>query len=383
MTLSILISKLVRTDPSNYLFESPLIFEFKPHGGQEMPLAETLIAGPNMSHGGGRPDDDDFGRATAKLAVAQVCESVGFHGARESALEAFADVAIRYLVDLGKTASFHANVAGRSECGVFDVFLGLEDLESPRGFSVREVMNFMESMDEIPFAQPIPHFPVARERRSIPSFVQMGEAPPAKHIPAWLPALPDAHTYIHTPVWDERVSDPREDKIEQARQRRKAERSLLSLQKRLLMRNGSVEATTTASTSRAPASADLDPEDKEEDSSIPVPSKVLDEGGGVDGNRVSVLEAFAPAIEELGGRGLCDDGSEGKSEVPAVRPTVHFKFRTGKKLIGESLDNRLQMKDASRTASLAGREDERDDKKRRAEYILKQSIENPQELTLL
>ena len=62
---------------------------------------------------------------------------------------------------------------------------------------------------------------------------------------------------------------------------------------------------------------------------------------------------------------------------------MHFKFRTGKKLIGESLDMRIRKKDASPTAVLAGREDERDDKKRRAEYILKQSMENPQELTLL
>ncbi|XP_027366376.1 transcription initiation factor TFIID subunit 8 [Abrus precatorius] len=348
-----------------------------------------------MSHGGERAASDDFGRAVAKLAVAQVCEAAGFHGARDSALEALADVAIRYLVDLGKTSEFYANLSGRSQCSVFDVIRGFEDLESPRGFLLRDVMNFVESVDEVPFANPIPSFPVIRERRNIPSFVQMGETPPSKHIPAWLPALPDAHTYIHTPVWDERVSDPREDKIEQARQRRKAERSLLSLQKRLLLRNGSVEAATP--------STSLDPEEgvakennknnnlvlprNKEDSSVKV--SVLDEGG-VDGNRVSVLDAFAPAIEVLGSRGFCggddddDDGLEGKkSDVPAVRPTVHFKFRTGKKFIGESLDTRLQKKDASRTASLAGREDERDDKKRRAEYILKQSIENPQELTLL
>lgn len=219
----------------------------------------------------------------------------------------------------------------------------------------------------------------------------MGEAPPSKHIPAWLPALPDAHTYIHTPVWDERASDPREDKIEQARQRRKAERSLLSLQKRLLLRNGSVEAKAT--TSASPDSVVLaEPEKigddvKDKDVSPVVKVSVLDEGGGGDGKRVSVLEAFGPAIEMLGNGGLCEEddglGERERNELPAVRPTVHFKFKTGKKFIGESLDTRLRKKDASRTAALAGREDERDDKKRRAEYILKQSMENPQELTLL
>ncbi|TKY52958.1 Transcription initiation factor TFIID subunit 8 [Spatholobus suberectus] len=343
-----------------------------------------------MTNGAGRAAPDDFGRAAARLAVAQLCDASGFLGARASALDAFADVAISYLLDLGRTAQSYANLAGRSQCSVFDAIRAFEDLEAPRAFSgaggVREIANLVESADEVPFAQPIPSFPVTKEGRNIPSFDQMGETPPSKHIPAWLPALPDPHTYIHTPVWDERVSDPREDKIEQARQRRKAERSLLSLQKRLLLRNGSVEAAT--STASDPQGIG-DDDDDDKDVAPVVKVSVSDEGGrgGGDGKRVSVLEAFGPAIEILGSGGLCEEddglGERERSELPAVRPTVHFKFRTGKKLIGESLDTRLQKKDASRMAALAGREDERDDKKRRAEYILKQSMENPQELTLL
>ncbi|KAK7355551.1 hypothetical protein VNO80_14809 [Phaseolus coccineus] len=350
-----------------------------------------------MTHGDGRAVSDDFGRAAARLAVAQLCNAAGFHGATASALDAFADIAIRYLLDVGRTAESYANHAGRSQCTVFDAIRGFEDLEAPRAFSgsggVRDIITFVESADEVPFAQPIPRFPVAQERRRIPSFDQMGETPPSKHIPAWLPALPDPHTYIHTAVWDERVSDPREDKIEQARQRRKAERSLLSLQKRLLLRNGSVEAK--ARTSASPDSTILEPQgvdddhkDVDKDVAPVVKVSVLDEGNGGDRNRVSVLEAFAPAIEMLGSGGLGADEDDGlgerdRSDLPAVRPTVHFKFRTGKKFIGESLDMRIRNKDASRTVALVGREDERDDKKRRAEYILKQSMENPQELTLL
>ncbi|CAJ1968592.1 unnamed protein product [Sphenostylis stenocarpa] len=350
-----------------------------------------------MSNGGGRAAPDYFGRAAARLAVAQLCEAAGFHSATASALDAFADVAVRYLLDLGRTAESHANHAGRSQCTVFDAIRGFEDLEAPRAFSgaggVREIVSFVESANEVPFAQPIPRFPVVQERRCIPSFDQMGETPPSKHIPAWLPALPDPHTYIHTPVWHERVSDPREDKIEQARQRRKAERSLLSLQKRLLLRNGSVEAKARTSASPDSTVSELQgvgdgDKDVDKDVAPVVKVSVLEEGSGGDGNRVSVLEAFAPAIEMLGSGGLGVDEDDGfgerdRSELPSVRPTVHFKFRTGKKFIGESLDMRIRNKDASRTVALAGREDERDDKKRRAEYILKQSMENPQELTLL
>lgn len=355
-----------------------------------------------MNHGG-RAAADDFGRTVSKVAVAQICESAGFHNVKESALEALADISIRYLSDLGKMAEFYANLAGRSQCNVFDVIRGLEDLEAFQGFpgaseashclsssgTVKEIINFVASVEEIPFSQPIPQFPVIKDRKSIPSFIQMDETPPTKHIPAWLPAFPDPHTYIRTSMWNERTTDPLADKINQARQRRKAERSLLSLQQRLIC-NGSGETSTQV----VPSGAAQDPGRVEKNSflQIPIPSgdkevapiilpsKLSDEIVGA--NRVSVLEAFAPAIE-IAKSGLTEDGLEGKTVLPAVRPTVHFKFRTGKKLIGESLDIRNQKRDIARTASLAGREEEKDDKKRRAEYILKQSMENPQELTML
>jgi len=343
--------------------------------------SKTLIPSSTNTITRARPSaTDEFGRSTAKIAVAQLCEATGFHAVKDSALESFSDIVIRYLIDFSKTAKFYSNLAGRSQCTVFDLLRAWEDLQAPLGFSngMKEIMNYAESMPETPFAQPIPNFPVIRERKIIPSFIQMGETPPGKHIPAWLPALPDPHTYIHTPVWDERVSDPREDKVEQARQRRKAERSLLNLQKRLLLCNGnrnrneSTEPTTTRS----------DPDEDVAPVVLPVKLPI------VDRDRVSVMEAFAPAIEKLGGSGvLCeDDEIDGeKTAIPAAtaRPTVHFKFKSGKKFIGESLDDRNKKRDALHAIYLVGREDERDDKKRRAEYILRQSMENRQELTLL
>ncbi|KAK6152376.1 LOW QUALITY PROTEIN: hypothetical protein DH2020_015011 [Rehmannia glutinosa] len=203
-----------------------------------------------------RSGASNYGRAISRIAVAQVCESIGFEGFDESALDSLADIVIRYLCDLGKTSKFYANLAGRTECNVFDVAQGLEDLGMPQGFpgaseihtdcvvssgAVREIKEYVETAEEIPFAQPVQRFP---ERKLIPSFLQMGETPSSKHIPAWLPAFPDPHTYVRTPVWNERVSDPRTDKIELARQHRKAERSLLSLQQRLLCNGSSVAATS-------------------------------------------------------------------------------------------------------------------------------------------
>lgn len=367
-----------------------------------------------------RAGSDEFGRAVSKIAVAQICESVGFESFQISALEALSDVAVRYLRDLGRTSAFYANLAGRTESNVFDVVRGLEDLGSSQGFSgasdvshciaesgtVRELVEYVDSAEEVPFAQTVPQFPVIRERKMVPSFLQMGETPSGKHIPDWLPAFPDPHTYIHTPMWNDRETDPRADKVEQARQRRKAERSLLSLQQRLLSNNSAappaniadsdnntmkvetngsnpflaapLQAGETSNGSNPFLAAPLQAGEKEV-SPVIVPTKLSNEA--VVENHVSVLDAFAPAIEALKG-GIYDLGDSDRKVLPEKRPAVQFKFGPSKKLLGESLNFSLRNRGISKQ-SWIGRDEERDDKKRRAELILRQSMENPQDLTQL
>ncbi|CAI9780177.1 unnamed protein product [Fraxinus pennsylvanica] len=400
-----------------------------------------------------RPGEDNFGRAISKIAVAQICENVGFESFNESALDSLADLAIRYLLDLGKTAKFYSNLAGRTECNVFDIIQGLEDLGMSTGFSgasevgvncaissgaVTEIRRYVESAEETPFAQPVPHFPVAKEYRLIPSFLQMGETPNFKHIPEWLPAFPDPHTYIHTAVWNERVSDPRADKIELARQHRKAERALLSLQQRLVCNESSVASTSTelvdgrngleVNDIKNQVLANPLEDGEQDDSPVVLPGKfsgeehmenhvslletfapaieAMKDGLSDYGNKgeknfsgkrpvvlpaklsgeahsekhVSFLETFAPAIEAMRD-GLSDSGNYGEKSFPGRRPAVCLEFKGGKKVFGESLDLRIRNKTFRRTAPWFGREDEKDDKKRRIEFILRQSMENQQELT--
>ncbi|KAK8633064.1 hypothetical protein V6N13_013918 [Hibiscus sabdariffa] len=347
----------------------------------------------------GRPKADDFGRSVSKIAVAQICEGVGYQGCKESALEALADILIRYLCDLGKNASFHANLAGRTECNVFDITQALEDLADSHGFpgaseignclvgsgTVKEIVQFVDTKEEIPFAQSVPKFPVVRNRKLIPSFEHMNETPTGKHIPSWLPAFPDPHTYNHTPMWNERASDPCADKIEQARQRRKAERALLRLQQRLVC-NGSTGTSASlvldAKTeniqeagSNPFLSAPLQQGEKEV-AEVVLPAKLSDVVS--KGNHVSLLDAFAPVIEAME-TGPSDGLDSEKTFLPKKRPVVQFKFKTGKKIWGESLDLSLQKK-GERDSTFFLRDDERDDKKRRAEFILRQTTEYPMEL---
>ncbi|KAL0316217.1 UNVERIFIED_CONTAM: Transcription initiation factor TFIID subunit [Sesamum radiatum] len=323
----------------------------------------------------------DFGRAISRIAVAQVCESIGFEGFNESALDSLADVAIRYISDLGKTSKFYANLAGRTECNVFDVVQGLEDIGMSQGFSgaseihtdcvvssgaIKEIKEYVEMAEEIPFAQPVPRFPVIRERKMIPSFCADG-----------------------TPVWNERVSDPRTDKIELARQHRKAERSLLSLQQRLVSNGSSVAATSAEPDDGGnglgvnkmvnPFLAKPLLAGERDVSPVNLPAKLSVEKHTE--KHVSLLETFAPAIEAM--RDGLESGSDGEKILPKNRTSVYLEFKSGKKVFGEPLDLRIRNKAGGRTASWFGREDEKDDKKRRVEFILRQSMENQQELPQL
>jgi len=206
--------------------------------------SDASSGGVSSSKGG-----DEFARAVANTAVSQVCEGLGFHAIQRTAVETLADIALRYLSDLGKAAHFYANLVGRTQCNAFDVILALEDMGPgasvdtsnrclANSSALRDVMRYVEFAEEIPFARPVPKFPVNKIRTPPPTFAQLGELPPFPHIPPWLPAFPDPHTYQSTPVWVDRKSDPRMDKLELARQRRKAERSLFSLHLRLSSAGG-------------------------------------------------------------------------------------------------------------------------------------------------
>ncbi|XP_022926028.1 transcription initiation factor TFIID subunit 8-like [Cucurbita moschata] len=359
-----------------------------------------------MSHGGGnitrenenpadrfrRAGADDFGREVSKVAAAQICQSLGFQGSKESALDTLAEIVIVYLSDLGKMANFYSNLAGRTECNVFDIIRGLKDLGAPGSHqdaevsrclagsrTIQEIFEYVNSVQEIPFSQPMAQFPIIKSSKVLPSFIQMRETPPSKHIPNWLPAFPDPHTYIYTPVWNKRMTDPRTDKIEQARQRRKAEKSLLSLQQQLVVNTDHLEEELPSLDSSASHDTELQPREN----TVSVVKSPLKHSDTVFDDSSSVLEVFAPAIEAVKGSGFYDDEEGEKKELPIVRPAVQFKFKTGKKLLGDSLDLIIQKKGTGRRGSLVGRDDERDDKKRRAEYILRQSVENPQELNQL
>lgn len=72
-----------------------------------------------------------FAEQLTKLAAAQVCVDVGFKSADAAALDTLSDVVVRYVEEMGRLATDHADLNGRTEPNLDDygqamVTLGLD-----------------------------------------------------------------------------------------------------------------------------------------------------------------------------------------------------------------------------------------------------------------
>ncbi|KAI9121368.1 hypothetical protein K1719_008401 [Acacia pycnantha] len=355
---------------------------------------------------------NDFAQAIAKVAVGQVCESQGFHAIQQSSLETLSDIAALYIQNIGKTACYHANLAGRTECNVFDIMQGLEDIGSAQGFLgasdidhcigssgiVRDIIQFVTECEPTPFAYAIPRFPVVKERVLTPSFLQTGEEPPADHIPGWLPTFPDPQTYSSSPTSDKRGTKSHVAKLDLEREHNNGEQHLLNLQPQMV--SNVVEKSTLINTTNAKGkkvagesnpflAAPLQSGEKEVASLTP-PARLFNDVAAanpvvedfVEERSISVLDTFAPAIEAIKSS-QCDLDEEKRKILSNRRPNVHFKIGIKKNFVGRLVDSGPQNENDKKTLPWFVMEDEKDDRKRRAEKILRQSLENPDELVHL
>ncbi|XP_051117449.1 transcription initiation factor TFIID subunit 8-like [Andrographis paniculata] len=308
---------------------------------------------------------DEFAEAIARIAVVQVCESVGFQTFQQAALDTLADVGVRYIREVGKVAVLSCNSANRSQCNVFDVIKSLEDLGLIQGFPgaadvgrpfsgsgiIKDMMRFIGKAEEIPFAYSIPVFPLVKRRTLNPSFAQAKENPPHGHIPSWLPKFPDPETYaVVTLGKDNDIETTMASEIQQVEEKhRKVEMPLQNMQQKLL-HNGyegvAVGHENATQTHRAAASNPfLAPPIQfwEREVSLPViPAKLLEEDVGyrrsseVTEKDHITLETSLKANET---KSRPSDHENGKMIVLSGRPTVHFKIGNSKHHLTTKLMN--------------------------------------------
>ncbi|KAK2634879.1 hypothetical protein Ddye_029671 [Dipteronia dyeriana] len=148
----------------------------------------------------------EFSFKLTRVAVSQICRSIGFKAAQRSALETLTSITSKYLEEVAKLASSYSRGSNRSQSNIFDLINALNDVSSPiQGFAgaatvhdsclltcgvLKEISGFVQCTDEIPFAKPIPRSYAATasiSRLSKPNSMGL-----QSHIPRWLPAFPDA-----------------------------------------------------------------------------------------------------------------------------------------------------------------------------------------------
>lgn len=148
----------------------------------------------------------EFAFTLARVAVAQICQSVGYDGAQKPALEALTEITTRYLKAIAKSSAESANSSRRTESNLFDIIAAIEELRSVEGFggswkvrsrslwgsaAIKDLMKFFKYTDRIPFAQPLPPRMSSYRRERVLMNRDNSEwydVRRSKHVPRWLPA---------------------------------------------------------------------------------------------------------------------------------------------------------------------------------------------------
>ncbi|XP_020234146.1 transcription initiation factor TFIID subunit 8 [Cajanus cajan] len=147
----------------------------------------------------------EFSFAIAKFAVAQICQSVGFKTTKYNALEALTNVSTRYLETIVRSAASFANASNRTDSNLSDLINGIHDLISVQGFpggslmhegnllrssALKDIMNFADLSNKVPFAKPIPLRDVSEATIDSSTSTCFFNPEAKTHIPSWLPRFP-------------------------------------------------------------------------------------------------------------------------------------------------------------------------------------------------
>jgi histone H3/H4 len=100
-----------------------------------------------------------------KVKAIQTCHLLLFH--QKSACDALAEVMLRYISEIGIVVHQCAERAGRTEGNVHDILAAFDQL----GTSMRSVMEYGTKSEEVPFARPLPRFPLQKVPRLPPRCV--------------------------------------------------------------------------------------------------------------------------------------------------------------------------------------------------------------------
>lgn len=135
---------------------------------------------------------EEYKRQIGKLAVAQLCQIMGFSSISSQALDTLEEVARLLIEKVAERAKLIAEHSNRTECNFQDILQALEVISCTQD----TILSYLSQHHEFSFAREI-KFPNSspRPKGNIKKIEYFNG-----NIPNFLPAFPPSHTYMFTPV---------------------------------------------------------------------------------------------------------------------------------------------------------------------------------------
>ncbi|XP_021917768.1 transcription initiation factor TFIID subunit 3 isoform X3 [Zootermopsis nevadensis] len=102
---------------------------------------------------------ETFSRNALKMVVAQMCQTIGWHGIHNTPLDIMIDVLQRYMAEVGKLMHRYSEQFGHTVPNLDDVGLTFRDM----GINLLELEEYIRNVDSVPCVYEIPKYPIPRD----------------------------------------------------------------------------------------------------------------------------------------------------------------------------------------------------------------------------
>ncbi|XP_067861215.1 transcription initiation factor TFIID subunit 3 isoform X2 [Heptranchias perlo] len=129
---------------------------------------------------------DSYGRALLRVAVAQICQALGWDSVQVTACDILTDVLNRYIEQLTRGCHRYSELYGRTDPVLDDLGQAFKLM----GISLSELEDYIHNLEPIGFAHQIPAFPVSKN--NVLQFPQPGTkilSEEREYIPEYMPPL--------------------------------------------------------------------------------------------------------------------------------------------------------------------------------------------------
>ncbi|XP_052899934.1 uncharacterized protein LOC128306454 [Anopheles moucheti] len=128
----------------------------------------------------------EYAQHVLKVAVAQICRTIGWHSTHASTMDLLIDVTQHFLREISRIMHRYCELYNRTEANLDDLALAYKEI----GINLDELMEYVQFVDPIPLTLEVPRFPLPKESNL--NFLKPGSREVLTrpvHIPEYMPPL--------------------------------------------------------------------------------------------------------------------------------------------------------------------------------------------------